>query len=80
MFSSSGEGKGTPTLLGPLERANLNHCSNWRLTLSKGPNSVGVSLPSPEDGNRSSVRNFIFLVYLEFWTMDEVQKPSNSEY
>jgi hypothetical protein len=24
------------------------------LALSKGPNAVGVSLPSPEDGNRPS--------------------------
>jgi hypothetical protein len=41
-----------PTLLGPLERANLNH---W-----KGLNRVGFSLPSPEDGNRSSFRNIAF--------------------
>jgi hypothetical protein len=27
LFLSSGEGKETPTLIGPLERANLNH---WR--------------------------------------------------
>jgi hypothetical protein len=28
LFPSSGEGRGkTPTLLGPLEKANLNHCS-----------------------------------------------------
>jgi hypothetical protein len=36
----------TPTLLGPFERANFNH-------------RVGVSL-SPEDGNRSSFRGFVF--------------------
>jgi hypothetical protein len=52
---SSGEGGKTPTLLGPLERANHNHC-----TLSKGPNLVGVLPPSPEDGNRSSFRNVAF--------------------
>jgi hypothetical protein len=28
LFLSSGEGKGTSTLLGPLERASLNHCSS----------------------------------------------------
>jgi hypothetical protein len=38
LFLSSGERRETPTLLGPLERANLNH-------------RAGVSLPSPEDGN-----------------------------
>jgi hypothetical protein len=27
-----------------------------RLALSKGPNRVGLLLPSPEDGNRSSFR------------------------
>jgi hypothetical protein len=48
------------------------------LALSKRPNRVGVSLPSPEDGNRSSFRN-IFL-YLEFWTMDKVQKPSSEPF
>jgi hypothetical protein len=31
-----------------------------RLALSKGANRVGVSLPSPEDGNRSSFRNVVF--------------------
>jgi hypothetical protein len=30
------------------------------LALSKGPSRVGVSLPSPEDGNRSSFRNAVF--------------------
>jgi hypothetical protein len=25
LYPSSGEGRGTPTVLGPLERANLNH-------------------------------------------------------
>jgi hypothetical protein len=49
MFPSSGEERETPTLLGLLEKANLNH---WSITLSKGPNRVGVSLSSPEDGNR----------------------------
>jgi hypothetical protein len=40
-------------VLGPLERANLNH---W-VQGSKGPNRVGVSLPSSEDRDRSSFRN-----------------------
>jgi hypothetical protein len=41
LFPSSGEGCETPSLLGPLERANLNH----ELALANGPNSVGVSHP-----------------------------------
>jgi hypothetical protein len=31
-----------------------------RLALSKRPNRVGVVVPSPEDGNRSSFRNVVF--------------------
>jgi hypothetical protein len=72
MFPSSGEGKETPTLLGLLEKANLNHC---RIALSQGPNRVGVSLPSLEDGNRSNFRNFVF----EFRKTDKVHKPSDPE-
>jgi hypothetical protein len=73
MFSSSHEGWETPTLLGPLERANLNH---W-LSLSNGLDRVGVSQPSSEDGNRCSFRNVVFLCCLERQTMYNVQKPSN---
>jgi hypothetical protein len=29
LFLSSGEGKETPTLLGSLERANLNYWTKW---------------------------------------------------
>jgi hypothetical protein len=53
LFPSSGEVRETPILLGPLERANLNH---WI-------NRVDVSLPSPEDGNKSSFRNIMFSSY-----------------
>jgi hypothetical protein len=49
-----------------------------RLTLSKVPNRVVVSF-SPEDGNRSSFRNFISSSYLEFRTMGKVQKPSDPD-
>jgi hypothetical protein len=49
-------GRKTPTLLGPLERTNLNH---W-LALSKGSNSVGVSPPSPGEENRRRFRNILF--------------------
>jgi hypothetical protein len=38
-----------------------------------------VSLLSPEDGSRSSTRNFVFYIYLEFRTMAEVQNRSDSE-
>jgi hypothetical protein len=41
-----------------------------RWAVSKVPNRVGVSLSSPEDGNRSSFRNVVFK-YLEFRTIDK---------
>jgi hypothetical protein len=47
--------------------------------LFKGPNRLGVSLPSPEDGNRLSFRNIVFRNYLEFWMMDATHKASVSE-
>jgi hypothetical protein len=43
------------------------------------PNRVGVSLRSPEYGNRSSFRNVLFSSYLEFRTVGKVQKPSDSK-
>jgi hypothetical protein len=60
LFPSSGEGGGggkIPIKWGPLVIANHNP---WRLALYKGPNRVGVSPPSPEDGNRSSFLNVVF--------------------
>jgi hypothetical protein len=69
----------------PLERAKINLWTRSRppviliLALSKGPNRVGVSLPSPEDGDRSSFRNVVFPIYLELWTMGKVHKSSDSE-
>jgi hypothetical protein len=51
-----------------------------RLALSHGSNRVGDSHPSPEDGNRFSLRNVgLFCVFLEYPTMDKVQKPQNPE-
>jgi hypothetical protein len=50
-----------------------------RLILSKGPNRVGVSLPSPEDRNRSSFRNIVFSRYLKFREMMKDKNPINSE-
>jgi hypothetical protein len=49
-----------------------------RLAFSTGPDTVGVSLPSPEGGNRPIFRNGVLYSYLEFRTMDKVQKPSDS--
>jgi hypothetical protein len=40
-------------------RPQVSKLSRLRLVLSKEPNRVGVS-PSPEDGNRSGFRNFVF--------------------
>jgi hypothetical protein len=70
MFPFSGEGRETPTLLGPLDRAGLNHCD--RLVLSKEPKRLGTSLPSPEDGDTTSVLNIVC-----FWIcrMDKSTNP-----
>jgi hypothetical protein len=38
----------------------------------------GISLPSPEDGNRYSFWNVMFSTYLEFWRTDKVHEPSDS--
>jgi hypothetical protein len=57
LLSSSGEGRETPTLSGPLERPNLNHTVvQWlKLAFSEGPNTIVVSLPSL--GNRHNDRH-----------------------
>jgi hypothetical protein len=76
LFPSSGETRETPTLLGPLERADVQ----WlRLALSIGAKRVDVSLPSPENGKRSSFGNVVFSWLLEFQTIDKAHKPSDSE-
>jgi hypothetical protein len=69
-----------PTFTGFLDFVHYPVTEVSRLALSKGHNKVGVSLPSPEGGNRSSFRNVVFSNYLEFRTMDKVQKPSDSEF
>jgi hypothetical protein len=46
VFPSSAEEEETPTVLGPLGRANLNR--------------LGVSYPTPEDGKRSGCRKVAF--------------------
>jgi hypothetical protein len=55
-----------------------NAVVTMRLALSKGPNRVAAFLTSPEDGNRSSFRKGA-AKFLEYRTMDRVQKASNSE-
>jgi hypothetical protein len=45
----------------------------WRLFLSFNPP------PAREDGERSSFRNLVFSIYLEFQTMDKVQKHGDFE-
>jgi hypothetical protein len=63
-----------------MRRKHILHWAPWRdLTSVTGPNTVGVSLRSPEEGNRSSFRNVVFSSCLEFRTTDNVHKPSNSE-
>jgi hypothetical protein len=57
------EGRETSTLLGLSESANS-------ILLSRGPNRVGVSFPSPEYGKRPSFGNIVFSTYLEFRMMD----------
>jgi hypothetical protein len=44
-----------------------------------GTNTVNISFPSPEDGNRTTLRNVEFSSYLEFRTMDEFLKLSDSD-
>jgi hypothetical protein len=76
LFPSSDRGKKTPTVVGPLERANLNHwSSSLGLTLSKGPNTVRVSLPSPEHRNTPS----FLCVVLFFPGYFVFRIPSDSE-
>jgi hypothetical protein len=50
------------------------------VTICKGPNRIGVSLPSPEDRNRYCSRNIVLPSYLEFRTVERVQESSDSEY
>jgi hypothetical protein len=44
-----------------------------------GPNTVYISLPSLENRNISSLKKCCVFWYVEFWTMDKVHRPSNSE-
>jgi hypothetical protein len=66
---SSREERKTLTLLDILEKADLDYWTKQSRCLSS----------SPEDGNRSNFRNFVFSSYLRFREMDKGHKPSNSE-
>jgi hypothetical protein len=48
--------------------------------LSKGPNIVDVSFPSPEDENKSIFLDVVSSSYLGFWMLDEVRKCSHPEF
>jgi hypothetical protein len=66
-------------LEGYYEFASLNKMF-FALDFCKGPNKQCVSIPSPEDRDISSFQNVVIYSYLEFWTMDEVHKPGDSEF
>jgi hypothetical protein len=68
--------KGKPNGLIQDKSGRIFHEGSVRLALSKGLNRVGVSVPSPENGNRSSFRNVAFSSYLELQTVDKIQKTS----
>jgi hypothetical protein len=53
---------------------------NANRTESKRSNRIGASISSLEDGSRSSFRNVVFSSYLEFWIVDRVQRPNDSEH
>jgi hypothetical protein len=65
----------TTTLLCSLERASNDWVQWLRLALSKEPNRVGVSLPSPEEGNRSSSRNVVFPSTYDFGRWEKSRNP-----
>jgi hypothetical protein len=69
LFQSSGDGREAPSPFGPLEEA-----SNYIWLFLRDP-----TLPSPEDGNRSNLRNVVLARCLEFRTMAKIRKPSDSE-
>jgi hypothetical protein len=64
----SSQGRGTPTLLGPLERANLN--------LNRWP---GVRLSPHVKKETDPASETLFYSYSAFQMMDKVQKISDYE-
>jgi hypothetical protein len=51
--------------------------SRWQPAVSNGPNRVGAPVILPDNGNRSSFQNVVFLGHQ---TMDKVKKPINPKY
>jgi hypothetical protein len=49
---------------------------NLRLAPSKGPNRVGVSLSSPEDGSKSGFRNVVFYSFWNTWRWTSSRNPA----
>jgi hypothetical protein len=64
LFLFSGGRRETPTLLGPLQRANLSHGTQHSRCLSRLKT------------NRFSFRNALLSSYLQFRTVDRVNKRS----
>jgi hypothetical protein len=58
--------------------SHLKNLVSGNLALFNGPNTVGVSLRSSEDGNRTSFRTSVISSYLESRMMAKVQEPSGS--
>jgi hypothetical protein len=73
MSLSSGEGKETQTLLGPLESANLSH----RTCSFLGTQRSRCLLHLTRETSR--FRLVVFSSYLEFQTINKFQKPSDTE-
>jgi hypothetical protein len=77
LFPCSGKKGKTPILLGPLERANLNHC----IEISSFKGTQQNIYLSPITCGREQIQ-FLesFSQFLKFGTMDEVLNISNSEW
>jgi hypothetical protein len=71
MFPSSGEGRKTPTLLGPLERANLNRLYGTQQSRCLPP-LIWLR-------KQSQFRKIAFYSYWEYRTMDKVYESGDSE-
>jgi hypothetical protein len=67
LFPSKGDWREASGLVSPLV--------HWfRVTLSKGPRTLGAYILSPEDGKRFGFENVIFSSYSEFLTITEVHE------
>jgi hypothetical protein len=64
LFPSSAKIMAALTLLGPLERASLNHLN----PVTEGPNRVGATIILPQEGNILILKCFVFLRNIRRWT------------